>query len=294
MNQQINWAFTSFDEHPPTFQATHMRYLIYGREVCPTTGRVHFQCYTQLRKKMRFNTFKALIDCDAHIEPCRGSPIENINYCKKDKQFTEHGELPVNPGARTDLEAVVKRLQDGEALDDLLVDPSCMDVCARHMQYFSRVSTNFANGAGRAALRSRMENAILRPWQSDLLALVLGPVSDRKVYWFYDLAGGCGKSFMADYLAACHNAIIFTHGRVQDIAHAYGMEPVVIFDLSRTQADKIDSVYMSIENFKNGRFFSPKYQSVTKIFIKPHVIVFSNFPPEEGKLSHDRWVVKEI
>lgn len=293
-NQQKNWAFTSFDVDPPAYLSSIMRYLIYGVEICPTTGRQHYQCYTQLHKKVRFSTFKALIDSDAHIEACRGSPNENIAYCKKDKQFTEHGETPLNPGARTDLEAVVTRLSEGEDLDSLLVDPACMDIIARHMQYFQRVATNYRNTSGLADLRSRMASAVLKSWQQDLLIILNAPADDRKVYWYFDLAGSTGKSFMADYCVACHEAVIFTHGKVQDIAHAYNFEPIVIFDLSRTQADKIDSVYMAIENFKNGRFFSSKYQSVTKIFKKPHVVVFSNFYPEQGKLSIDRWVITEL
>jgi hypothetical protein len=46
-----------------------------------------------------------------------------------------------------------------------------------------------------------------------------------------------------------------------DIALAYKQEPIVIFDLTRTQADKMDHVYALIEGFKNGRLLSPKYAS---------------------------------
>ena len=37
-----------------------------------------------------------------------------------------------------------------------------------------------------------------------------------------------------------------------DISHAYAMEPIVIFDLSRTQADKIDHVYCIWPRFRPG------------------------------------------
>ena len=61
----------------------------------------------------------------------------------------------------------------------------------------------------------------------------------------------------------------------------------MIFDLSRTQEGFFN--YSIIENFKNGYLFSPKYESCVKHFDVPHVIIFSNFEPEQAKLSEDRW-----
>jgi hypothetical protein len=49
------------------------------------------------------------------------------------------------------------------------------------------------------------------------------------------------------------------NGKIADIAHANSIEPIVIFDLTRTQADTVmDHVYALIDSFKNGRIFSPK------------------------------------
>lgn len=289
-NAQSNWCFTSYDEQPPAF-IEQMRYLIYGREICPTTGRQHWQCYTQLKKKARFGTFKNLLDGEYHIEPCRGSPDQNVTYCKKEGDFTEHGESPKNPGSRSDLEGVVQLLQDGSRLDDLMLEPDHMEVIARHMQYFRHVSNGIRTTAGRAALLARHTGAVLRPWQDALLAHLIGPAHDRHVYWYWSAAGGTGKSFMADHVVALHDAVVFTHGKVSDIAHAYNMEPVVVFDLSRTAEERLDSIYMCIENLKNGRFFSPKYDSHTKVFDVPHVVCFANYAPDQSKLSSDRWVI---
>ena len=79
----------------------------------------------------------------------------------------------------------------------------------------------------------------------------------------HDNHGNTGKSRFARYLVACNEAVIFTSGKMAS------MELIVIFDLSRTQADKIDHVYSCIENLKNGIMFSPKYDSGTKIFKPP-------------------------
>ena len=101
-----------------------------------------------------------------------------------------------------------------------------------------------------------------------------------------------GKSWMPSYLCSIAGAFVVTNGKMCDIAH--DDEKTVLIDLSRTQADKIDHIYSLMESFKNGRIFSPKYESVSKTFEPCHVVVFANFPPEHQKLSQDRWLVKTL
>jgi len=103
-----------------------------------------------------------------------------------------------------------------------------------------------------------------------------------------------GKSFMSGHLETQHNAFIVSGGKVADIAHPYKAEPVVVFDLSRTMVDHCDHIYTIIEKLKDGCLFSGKYQSHSKIFDSPHVIVFANFKPDLTKLSIDRWKVVSI
>jgi hypothetical protein len=76
--------------------------------------------------------------------------------------------------------------------------------------------------------------------------------------------------------------------------HAYDKEPVVVFDLSRTMVDHCDHIYNIIEKFKDVCLFSGKYESHTKIFDPPHVVIFANFKPDLTKLSEDRWKVFSI
>lgn len=49
-----------------------------------------------------------------------------------------------------------------------------------------------------------------------------------------------------------------------------------------------------IESFKNGLFFSPKYDTCTKTFKSAKVVVFANWAPDKTKLSADRWDVRHI
>ena len=76
--------------------------------------------------------------------------------------------------------------------------------------------------------------------------------------------------------------------------YAYNSERVIIFDLPRTYADNLDHIYTCIENFKNGQYLSTKYNSEMRFFETPHIIVFSNFRPDESMLSRDRYVIRNI
>jgi hypothetical protein len=169
---------------------------------------------------------------------------------------------------------------------------------ARAMQYFRAVYAARCNIDGVTHHQSVYAGAVLRQWQEDALALTTVEPDSRKFHWFWDAEGNTGKSWFAGYLVANHNALVFTNGKLADMAYVITNQPIVIFDLARTSADKIDHVYTAIECLKNGRIFSPKYESQAKFFKPPHVFVFANFVPDEydryTKLSRDRWSVIDI
>lgn len=89
------WCFTSFEDAEPTFKEGTYAYLCYGREVCPTSGRPHWQGYVYLSKRMYLNGLKGKADGPYHFELAKGSVAQNISYCSKDGKFTEHGVRPL-------------------------------------------------------------------------------------------------------------------------------------------------------------------------------------------------------
>lgn len=299
--QSKNWCFTSYPskEGNPglAYDDLYHRYLIVGQEICPATGTPHWQCFVQFHKKVRYTAVKRFFGNSIHCEPTKGSPLQNKDYCSKEGNFVEYGDIKTDVtgesgGKRVTFEAA-KEAAGNMSFEDLL-ESEHADTVARCMQYFRSLYANRRVESGRAAIMEEMADAVLKPWQERLRDIVLEPPCPRKVYWLFDLVGNSGKSWMARYLVARHSAIIFTHGKLVDLVHAYESQPVVIVDLARTQAEKIDHVYMLIESLKNGVMFSSKYDSQTKIFKPPHVIVFANFEPERPKLSDDRWFIKDI
>ncbi|XP_033113364.1 uncharacterized protein LOC117113969 [Anneissia japonica] len=139
----------------------------------------------------------------------------------------------------------------------------------------------------------RFCDVVLRPWQQGLTDELAKQPDPRAVFWYHELRGNVGKSFMASYLARSSDAIVFDGCKKRaDAAYAYDGQRIVVFDLHRSQKKRVN--YELIEGFKNGRLFSPKYHSKVKLFAVPHVVVFANFPPDLRAMSADRWRLRRI
>jgi len=140
----------------------------------------------------------------------------------------------------------------------------------------------------------------LRPWQQQIVDdIVLQPIPDpRKVYWYWETVGKVGKSDFAKYLVLKHNALFCDGGKKSDLVNLVFNNDMdrcnlIVWDLPRCNLGAIS--YAALESIKNGLVCNTKYETGTKVFNPPHIIVFANEPPSEPeKLSKDRWVITEI
>lgn len=86
----VGWSGTQFNiENPPQFNADKLKCLIFQRELCPDTGRQHWQfaCRTASRNGLALSTMKLLFP-GAHLEPSIGNWEQNVAYCsKKETRF---------------------------------------------------------------------------------------------------------------------------------------------------------------------------------------------------------------
>ena len=284
------WMLTGFAEEPSFDQFT-MNAMRVGREICPTTKKQHYHACIQFVSEIRVTTLKQIFP-KQNLGMKKGNKAEFFAYSKKDGDFTDYGIADHgNQGERNDFGELIEAVDEGDNLGTLM--RKFPKVVARHMPYTKLLISNRSDALALAKRKQRFDKPF-KEWQQRLKEIIEGEVSDRYVYWLYDTAGGAGKSFMSGYLQTHHNAFIVSGGKVADIAHAYNEEPIVVFDLPRTMADHCDHIYSLIEKFKDGCIFSGKYESRTKVFDVPHVIVFANFEPEYDKLSKDRWQVSSI
>jgi len=111
-------CFTSFSENEPVF-TNKMKWLCFGTEVCPTTGKHHYQgvvywhnaCWTYaVRKRWKCKVFA-----------CNGDVDDNEIYCKKDNQWKEFGEKP-KQGFRSDLIDIRDKIIAGTTVDEITME----------------------------------------------------------------------------------------------------------------------------------------------------------------------------
>lgn len=108
------------------------RYLIAGREVCPTTGTPHIQGYIEFKEQLRIAEFARKVwahTCTipgargtgiSKFSPAESDQEKNINYCsKEDVDAYEIGERDITRGVRSDLKAIKKLVEDGVAMKEI-------------------------------------------------------------------------------------------------------------------------------------------------------------------------------
>ncbi len=107
MSKLSNICFTAWSYEPRIQEL--FTYLIVGREICPETGKIHFQCYGELKTRSTLEQLKKKLGTETHIEKRMGSAQQAIVYCMKEGDFSEKGQ-PKKQGERTDLATVCQMI----------------------------------------------------------------------------------------------------------------------------------------------------------------------------------------
>lgn len=138
----------------------------------------------------------------------------------------------------------------------------------------------------------------LYPWQSECLTTLSNSASPRTISWYWENTGNTGKSSFCKYLCYHHNAVYIDEGKKSDLINIIfnvkniNSKSVIVIDIPRDNGNNVS--YKAIESIKNGVIMNSKYETGMRLFNSPHIIIFSNFPPNKDKLSSDRWYIKEI
>lgn len=142
-----------------------------------------------------------------------------------------------------------------------------------------------------------LEPEAFHPWQTSLATYLASPPDKRSVRWYYDPAGGSGKTeFCRFYLSGNATTLYFTGGTSRDISYQVmraRLPPrVILINFTRQQEGKVS--YSAIETIKDGLVSSTKYEGGTRLFPHPHIVIFSNWLPDLGQLTQDRWHIYAI
>lgn len=297
--QSTYGLFTRFENHGTInpsdveleLHGLQVKYFIFQEECCPDTLRRHLQGYVWFNKRYTATGMSRLFP--AHWELRRGSHLDAKKYCSKEETRvplthprTCGQEPPSRVGAREDLAAFRDAIRDG------LSETALLDAYPREMAKFPRFKQQVRREKiKQAILDGRAEFVPRTGWQTNLHFQLAEEPDPRQVIWRWELTGNVGKSFFASNYSP-ERTFLVTGGKHADIIYGYQFEPVVIFDWPRSQLDTFP--YGLVEQFKNGYFYSGKYESESKRFPTPHVVVFANFPPDQSKMSGDRWDIWEL
>lgn len=271
--------------------SAEVNYVVFGREVAPTTNTPHLQGYIAFLRR------KTLAQCRvvpglarAHFEVARGTPREAIAYCKKDGNFEEFGDIPVGQGHRTDWE----RLKDWVL--ELGRCPTRRELASTFPGLFAR-SERLMEICEAFLPAPVIQAGDPNAWQRPLVDAVIEPCTDdRSILFYVDTEGNKGKSWVCRYLLSLHpeRTQILGIGKRDDMA--YTVDPskdIFLIDVPRSQSEFLQ--YAVLEMMKNRCVMSNKYGSTMKILSKlPHVIVFMNEHPNMESLSDDRYIITEI
>ncbi|MEO5351347.1 MAG: hypothetical protein H7836_17145, partial [Magnetococcus sp. YQC-3] len=241
---------------------------VIGKEV-GESGTPHLQFCLYWENAKTFSAMVKICKKKAHIEIAH--KYENcVKYCKKEGNFFEDGELPRKVSVNN----------WNEIQEDIKSGMEWKDLVSKYPQEAIMYSTGLRNHY--ETLKPKHEFSIIDKygsfldWQRDLLRDTEGDAPDRTIIWYVDTVGGKGKTDMAIHMVSNLGWLRLTNGKTADIALTWNGQNVV-FDYSRSQAEYIN--YGVLEDLKNGAIFSGKYQSVSKIYARPWVVVFANFAP---------------
>ena len=88
-----DYCFTCFDTEMCEFNKENVKYICYGREVCPTTQKEHLQGFAMFKRTCRMPKAKEWLGSkEIHVESRKGTRDQAREYCKKDGKFWEWGE----------------------------------------------------------------------------------------------------------------------------------------------------------------------------------------------------------
>lgn len=170
-----NYVYTTFEEDPPAYDVDNMWYLCYQREICPSTGKEHYQCYVEFKQPQRPTGAQRLVGGNGHFCVRSGTREQAIAYCKKEesavpdswREFgdaSRTGEERKTQGKRSDLDDIAEAIQDGSQPDDIA-------------EQFPKSYIRYHRGIEK--LHQAVSRRTKRSWATDIV-IIWGPTGTGK------------------------------------------------------------------------------------------------------------------
>nr|WPR18728.1 MAG: hypothetical protein [Crogonang virus 166] len=298
--QSTKWCFTlnnytpaEYAKFASLFNPTRFKYITFGKEQ-GQTGTPHLQGYLVLINKARLSTLRAICP-RSHWECARGTHEQAARYCQKDGEFEEFGVLPSD--ARGSASAFEDFVAWAVGVNEATgFCPTEREVAQAYPGLYVRYSRSLMSLIEHNCPFPSLEEGTLLPWQQEIWDFLEQPADDRTIQFVVDEEGGKGKSWFSRYMYTKNptHTQLLSVGKRDDLAHAIDpSKRFFIFNVPRGGMEFLQ--YTILEQLKDRVIFSPKYNSATKILNHtPHVVVMCNEQPDIGKMTHDRYNIKEL
>lgn len=141
------WCFTinnwSEEELLPIYDhagSDAVKYAIIGKEV-GAEGTKHLQGYLYYFNARRFSSVKRILP-RAHLEPAKGTALQNFEYCSKESDFREFGDRPLTSVEKGQNEE--KRWEDAlSAAKEGRLDDVPADILLRNYSTIKRIRRDY-------------------------------------------------------------------------------------------------------------------------------------------------------
>lgn len=260
------------------------KYHVFGEEKGEEKETPHLQGYLYFENALRGSTIsKYFKDWHPHLETQAGTPSQAAEYCKKDGEFWEQGDLPIDDKKKGE-----KEKEKWEDIWKCAKENRLDDIPAKQRVLYYKTFLSIAKDFDTS--KPELPEIVLKDWQQALYEALQEEPDSRKIHIIIDPVGGAGKSTFCRWLINKIDGVqIFGSGASKDIAYAIKSPEklkICLFDFARCTAEA--RPWNIVEQVKNGMVFNSKYESCMKYFPPPHVVVFTNQEVEPGKLSEDR------
>lgn len=146
-------------------------YLVYGKELAPSTGTPHLQGYVHFKNPRSLVAVRKLLN--GHVTIANGTPQQNFDYCSKDGDYIERGTRPSDSAAAGRTEAARWDEAKQAALEGRWTDIPT-DLFVRYGNGFKRLKLDLAPKP------KPLDNAeYYGIW-------LYGPTGTGKSYWAYE------------------------------------------------------------------------------------------------------------
>ena len=143
MSRAKRWCYTINNptEEPPALEEECV-YHIYGKET-GESGTPHYQGFIIFKTPKRLSTVKNLIGERGHYEVTKGKNSQASDYCKKDGEYKEIGDLPEEnavKGGQANKERYERAFKQAKTGD---IDSIDADLLIKHYRTLKQIKTDY-------------------------------------------------------------------------------------------------------------------------------------------------------